>query len=159
MRNVSDKSLAETQNTHFTPNNVLENRDVYKTTRKKNIYFCLHMNQNNQSLRYYCQFYSEYFPFSHSSISLQLITTELERKLHTYVPVPFVSPDNTFVFVITIIINIINYKQLRFTSCSYNSLDNRIHQFFSSPFFRVAEVYNKCREYFIPLLFKIIRCN
>jgi len=35
MRNISDKSLTETQNAHFTRNNDLENRDVYKKTRKK----------------------------------------------------------------------------------------------------------------------------
>jgi len=35
MRTVSDKNFTDTQNTHFTPNNALENRDVYKTRRKK----------------------------------------------------------------------------------------------------------------------------
>jgi len=73
-----------------------------------------------------------FFPFSYFP---QLITTKLERELHTCLPIPYVTPDKTFVFIITVIINIINYGQLRFTSCSYTSLDNRIHQFFSFSFF------------------------
>ena len=79
--------------------------------------------------------------------------------IYTYIYIYYVTPDNTFVFLITVIINIINYDQLRFTSCSYISLDKRIHQFFSFSSFLVAEVCNKFRLYFIPLLFKIIRCN